>query len=203
MTYSSQIHSSSAIFNPEKLVRQIKQSQSRAIAIIEIIDRLISNGTTPISESREAFRREQPHQSAHMLHSIKGSISNIGGMRVVEVIEDLEGYLEKSAPSKHIINTLFDCLIREYDILLAEAKKWLKHQRSQLMSKSALKAARDEALVCQFKQHLENNNLKACDIFHELQDILKSSLSDVDFQGLDTFMHKLEFDKALQSIESV
>ncbi len=205
MTYSSSLQNSGslAVFNPEKLIKQIKQSQPRATAIIEIVDSLISKGRSPVNEARQALYREQPHQAAHMLHSIKGSINIIGGIRVVELIESLEDNLDSPATNTRVLEHLFDALDKNYQLFLLEAGTWLASQRDQMMSKSALIAAKQKAQVTQFKVHLENNNFKACDTFLELQDLLEESLSPDDFEGLSGFIHTLEFDKALQCIEGM
>lgn len=194
---------SSAAFNPERLNRHIKQCHSRAVAIIEIVDQLLNKGEHPISEARQAFRRRQPHQASHMLHSLRGSINNIGAIRVVSIAHDLEKHLDCIKPNHELIEGLFDAINREYVIFLKEAEKWLNHQRSQLTSAAALKLAEDKAKVVQLKYYLESNNLKAHDVFQSLQDRLQSSLSTEDFLHLNSSINQLEFDKALSCIQTL
>lgn len=203
MTYSSsqQLTGSLSVFNPYKLTKHMEHNHSRAAAIIEIMDRLISETTTPIENARGALRREQPHQASHMLHALRCSIGNIGGARVTNIIEDLEVYLDCYINNKEQVSVLLDSLEREYLELLNQAECWVEQQRDRFSCIKTLKKDKEQAQINQLKSHLRNNNLKACDSFGELHQYFQSSLTPTVLTQLNNHIYDLQFDKALQCLD--
>lgn len=189
-----------AIFDPRKLEEHIARSESRALAILDIVQRLVTAGLTPVEETRAAIGRGQYHQAAHMLHTLNGSIANLGGRRVCEVAGELELLLDQDAKDL-VVREMLNCLEREFTQMLKSAETWLLGQRRNL-DPDRLRPAAWELRLQELAACLRENNLKAFDLFEELQQQLQNQMPPADFLGFRTALQSLDFDSALLCIQN-
>jgi HPt (histidine-containing phosphotransfer) domain-containing protein len=189
-----------AVFDPRKLEEHIARSESRALAILDIVQRLVSAGQAPVEETRAAITRGQFHQAIHMLHTLNGSIANLGGRRVCEVAGDLESLLEQEI-NDPVVNERLNRLEGEFARLLASAEVWLLSQRRRfdldLQRPAAWELRLRELTTC-----LRENNLKAFDLFDELKQHLQRQMPPEEFLGFGSALQSLDFDSALRCIQN-
>lgn len=186
------------VFDPRKLEEHIAKSASRAMAIFDIVERLVSTGVAPITETRAAFARDQHHQAAHMLHTLRGSVANLGGQRVCELAGELEDLLDRGA-NITAIHELLNCLEREFVLLLKNAELWLNTQRRSL-DPNLQRPRGWELRLQQLRECLQENNLKALDLFEELQFQLQHQMGPEEFSGFREALQTLDFPNALLRI---
>lgn len=188
------------IFDPRKLEEHIARSESRALAILDIVQRLVAAGQAPVDETRAAIGRGQLHQAAHMLHTLNGSVANLGGRRVCEVASELELLLDRGTNSQ-VVTEMLNCLEREFAQMLKSAEAWLLSQQHTL-DLDRLRPAAWERRLKELTACLQENNLKAFDLFDELKHQLQSQMPPEDFLGFRTALQSLDFDSALHCIQS-
>lgn len=188
------------IFSPHRLNRHIMANHSRALAVFDIVSHLISEGCAPIDKARTALARNQPYQAAHLLHNLKASSGNLGGQRVCEAIGELEPYIESSA-SLPIIDTLIDKLEQELQLFLKAADKWLSEQQLAQYALYGKPQALSERQLLELIQCLEENDLKALDVFSEMADTFQVWFAADDYDQLNMAINDLNFPLALQYME--
>jgi|GEM_PF-3544758 HPt (histidine-containing phosphotransfer) domain-containing protein len=189
-----------SIFDPSKLEEHIARSESRALAILDIVERLVAAGPAPIVEARAAIERDQHHQAAHMLHTLVGSIANLGGRRVCEVASELEQMLDQEVHAAAIPEML-NCLEREFGHFLKSATNWLQ-TRKRALNVNLQRPAAWELRLQELRDCLAENNLKAFDLFDELQQQLQRQMPEAEFLDFRTAMQTLDFGSALHCIQS-
>lgn len=180
------------VFDPLRLTKMLDADVRRASSVISILNNVISNGTTPINEARNAFKRKQPAQAAHVVHNLKGCVLNLGGMRVFEVACVLEPKLEAGVDSDEA-NKLLDQLEYELNAYLAEIKLWITQNYSAFREPIKTENAQLELL----KQYLLDCNILACDIFDELRPALQQHLTARDYSALSKAMEAMNFAQAM------
>jgi hypothetical protein len=191
--------SGNPVFDSQKLDDLLCKNPSRATATIEIVQQLIVTETLPIDDIRAACKRGQLHQASHMLNTLQGSISNLGGHRVCEVAAELAIFLEKDANTL-VTSEMLNCLAREYALFISAAKSWLdKLDRRSLNSIFEEKVL--ELQLQEFKSRLLENNLKAFDLYDGLQQNLKQHMKPEFFAELSDALQTLDFHHALECIE--
>lgn len=183
------------IFEPSKLEHHISRSESRARAILDIVQNLIDAGQSPVREIRAAIQRAQYHQAAHMLHTLRGSVANLGGQRVCELAGDLEELLDKEDKFDPV-EPLLEHLEREFALFLGDASQWLEQQRSRYALQTHNPRRREERLRL-FCDCLAENDLRAFDLFEELQQHLQAHMAPPDFLGFSAALQSLDFGAAL------
>lgn len=176
------------------------RSESRALAILDIVQRLVSAARAPVAEIRAAISRGQVHQAIHMLHTLNGSIANLGGRRVCEAAGRLESLLEREL-NDQTVSELLQVLDVEFTQLLASAEVWLLSQKCRFDLDSQRLAAWEMRLR-ELTTCLQENNLKAFDLFDELKQQLQRQMPPEDFLGFGTALHSLDFDSALRCIQN-
>jgi HPt (histidine-containing phosphotransfer) domain-containing protein len=191
---------SNTVFEPSRLEAHIAKSESRAGAVLQIVQHLLDSGTAPIGEIRAAIHRQQTHQAAHMLHTLYGSVANLGGCRVREVAEELERLLDREGPAR-VIEELLACLEREFELFLKSAQQWLERQQAQLDLQTRHNRAR-EARLLELCECLASNDLRAFDLFEELQTLLQSRMAEVDFTDCLAALQSLDFSLALGYVQT-
>jgi HPt (histidine-containing phosphotransfer) domain-containing protein len=188
------------VFDPRKLEEHIARSESRALAILDIVQRLVSAGLAPVDETRAAIGRGQHHQAAHMLHTLNGSIANLGGRRVCELASELELLLDQGA-NDLVLNEMLNCLEREFAHMLKSAEIWLQTQQ-RCLDLERQRPAAWELRLQELTTCLQENNLKAFDLFDELQQRLQSQMPPEAFLGFRVALQSLDFDNALHCIQN-
>ncbi len=189
-----------SVFDPRKLEEHITRSESRAVAILDIVQRLVDAGLKPVAEIRAVFHLGQHQQAAHRLRTLCGSVANLGGRRVCEVAEELEQLLEREAANL-VIDELMNCLEREFNQFLKNAELWL-HARRRAFDVSGNRPKTWELRLQQLLECLRQNNLQAFDLFEELEMQLRQLLPPTDFLDLYQALQALDFPTALRVIET-
>lgn len=184
------------VFNADKLEKHVHNSPSRALAIFDIVTRFISKGAQPIQEARQAIARKQPIQAAHTFHTLKGSVANLGGMRVWDLANELEHLLEFE-PNNPSIAGFIDCAERELLQFLTAAERWLEEQKQRHIEHSPLTVQNITDSLFELTQLLQESNLKAIDCFMILQSHIREELQDEYYQNLYNAVMSLNFNDAL------
>ncbi|MCR6651897.1 MAG: Hpt domain-containing protein [Cellvibrionaceae bacterium] len=197
--FNLSLMSVNTVFEPSRLEGHIAKSESRAGAILQIVQHLVDSGDTPIHEVRAAIRRQQNHQAAHMLHTLNGSVANLGGCRVCELAAELERLLDRDGPLL-VIEDLVTCLEREFQLFLKSASQWLERQQAQ--RNLQLHHRSREARLTELCECLADNDLRAFDLFDELQTLLQSRMAEVDFTDFRAALHSLNFSIALGYVQT-
>lgn len=198
--FNLSLTSVNTVFEPSRLEGHIAKSESRASAILQIVQHLVDSGDAPIHEVRAAIRRQQHHQAAHMLHTLNGSVANLGGCRVCELAAELERLLDRDGPPL-VIEDLLACLEREFQLFLKSAGQWLERQQAQRNQPLRHNRAR-EARLTELCECLAGNDLRAFDLFDELQTLLQSRMAEVDFTDFRAALHSLNFSIALGYVQT-
>lgn len=189
------LNAPSTIFEPSRLEGHIARSASRASAILEIVQNLVDAGDDPIREARSAINRNQNHQAAHMLHTLYGSVANLGGCRVCELAGELEHLLDQDA-SPLLIEELMTCLEREFQLFLGSAQQWLRQQLALHDPQHKRHQAREQQLQ-ELCECLAGNDLRAFDLCEELQNHLQSNMAAQDYAAFRSALQALNFSLAL------
>ena len=187
-----------SIFDTDRMTKMLAADAGRAPALLGILTNVLANGSTPISEARKAFLRKQPAQAAHVIHNLKGCISNLGGQRVFQVANILEPKLEAGVDENEV-NQLLDQLDYELSAYLKAARTWLNgnyapHQQVTPASHSQLQL---------LKQYLLDCNFLACDVFEALRPTLKNMLPTEEYLALNKAMDAMNFTQAIAHLACV
>lgn len=185
----------STIFEPSKLEHHIARSDSRARAIMEIVQNLVDAGNAPIQEMRAAIQRSQYHQAAHMLHTLRGSVANLGGQRVCELTMELEQLLD-AGETTNLVTQLLDWLDQEFSLFLGDASEWLERQKEKYALQTQHPRRLQERMQL-LSDCLAENDLRAFDLFEELERHLQKQMAAPDFLAFSAALQSLEFGKAL------
>lgn len=183
------------VFSPHRLLRHMGAQSSRAVAILDIVRGMISRGRAPIEQARAAIELGHLSAAAQEFHHLKGSVANLGAMRVYELADELECGLRADADPV-IIEQLITCLEREFDRFVSEALQWLKREEARFLpTVNAKPSTEDEKLVA-LALSLEEHNFNACELFEQLRPNLKKALTSKDFDALEGAISELAFDQA-------
>lgn len=185
----------STVFEPSRLENHIARNASRANAILEIVQHLVDAGDIPIREARAAINRSQNHQAAHMLHTLYGSVANLGGSRVCELAGELERLLDSDA-SPQLIEELMVCLEREFQRFLGSARQWLQQQLVLRDPRQHQNQLREQQLQ-ELCECLAGNDLRAFELCEELRSHLQSHMAAQDFAEFHDALQSLNFSLAL------
>lgn len=183
------------VFEPSRLEGHIAKNASRASAILDIVQNLVSAGDAPIREARAAINRCQNHQAAHMLHTLYGSVANLGGCRVCELAGELEQLLDRDA-SPQLIEELMMCLEREFQLFLGRAEQWLCQQLALHDPQQREHRVRERQLQ-ELCECLAGNDLRAFELCEELQAHLQASMAEEDYADFRVALQSLNFSLAL------
>jgi HPt (histidine-containing phosphotransfer) domain-containing protein len=191
---------SCTIFEPSRLEGHIARNASRASVILEIVQNLVNAGDAPIREVRAAINRSQNHQAAHMLHTLYGSVANLGGCRVYELAGEIERLLDRDA-SPQLIEELMTFLEREFQLFLVSAEQWLGQQRKQHDPQQRQDRGCNKQLqrLCEC---LAGNDLRAFELCDELQVHLQASMAEQDYADFRHALQSLNFSLALGYAQS-
>jgi HPt (histidine-containing phosphotransfer) domain-containing protein len=189
------------VFEPSRLEVHIAKSESRAGAVLQIVQDLVGAGDTPIREARAAIRRQQNHQAAHMLHTLNGSVANLGGRRVCELAGELEMLLDRDG-APQLIDQLMGCLEREFQHFLKSASQWLELQQAQFELPGRRSRAREERMM-ELCECLAGNDLRAFDLFDELYAHLEARMVAEDFSAFRAALQTLNFSLALGYVQTI
>ncbi len=188
------------VFEPSRLEVHIAKSESRASAVLQIVRDLVAAGNTPIREARAAIRRQQSHQAAHMLHTLSGSVANLGGRRVCELAEELGLLLDRDG-APQLIDQLMACLDRELQHFLKCASQWLELQQAQFERPGRRSRACEERML-ELCECLAGNDLHAFDLFDELHSHLQACMAEEDFAAFRAALQSLNFSLALGYVQT-
>lgn len=185
-------------FNPRAVERQIVKNHSRALAIFDILEKVIHRGTAPVKEVRQAIQEGHPDKASFALHKLKNSLGNFGGMRVWDVASDIEELL-KTSPQDPAIDSLLYSLERELVLFFEKAAQWLQQQK-QLKKEPSKTSLQDEQLMNLLKQ-LSEFNLSALESYEVLADYLKNHIAPEIIIEIEMTLSDLAFDKTVTLIE--
>jgi len=192
-----------SVFNPEKILKQFDQSHSRAIAVIEVMEQFIEKGHQPIVEARRALKNGYPEQAAHLFHSLKVSVGNLGGMRVFELAENLENSLKYTKSSINLTNAQLEAIEKEYSLFLDEANIWLKKQKTTTSIQKDVKLESNMEKKRQLEVFLAENNLRATDLAEELAGFLTEALTPESYKSLKSSIEQLDFAQAILCLKKI
>ena len=190
----------STIFEPSRLENHIAHSASRADAVLGIVRNLVDAGDSPIREARAAINRSQNHQAAHMLHTLYGSVANLGGCRVCDLAGELERLLDRDA-SPLLIEELMVCLEREFQLFLDSAQQWLQQLLAKHDPHGRQHHEREQRLQ-ELCDCLAGNDLRAFELHDELEAHLRSSMKERDYLDFRDALQSLNFNRALGFAQS-
>lgn len=188
------------VFEPSRLEVHIAKSESRASAVLQIVQDLVVAGDAPIREARAAIRRQQNHQAAHIFHTLNGSVANLGGRRVCELAEELELLLDQDG-APQLIDQVIACLERELQHFLKCASQWLELQQVQFEQLGRRSRACDERML-ELCECLAGNDLRAFDLFDELHSHLQARMAEQDFAEFRVALQSLNFSLALGYVQT-
>lgn len=189
-----------SVFDPQRVEKQIAKSQSRAIAILDILAQLINRGTRPINEARDALQGGQPRQAAFVVHNLNNSLGNFGGMRVCDVAADIEYFLESDCDNGNI-NALFDVLEIELTRFFSHAEVWLISQKKLMQNAFNLTVQSIDQQLAEFQVQLNDADLSALENFERLQSYFTEQLPSKQLRLLDQLIKRLDFASALKIIQ--
>lgn len=185
------------IFCPKRLLRHMEARGSRAVAVMEVVQSIITRGRTPIDQARSAINQGQLPCAAQTFHHLKGCVANLGGMRVYELADQLERGLDQDV-DPIMIEQLISCIEREFDAFIGEARKWLQQEEALLLPNFDADRSTEDQKLAELVVSLKENNFNACEIFEQMHFNLKRTLPNSDFKALNLAISELAFERALE-----
>ena len=189
-----------SVFNPEKLLRHLKDHSHRSTEVLTVVKKIIDDGIQPIEHARQALRRQQPYQAIHQLHTLRGSVANLGATRVCLGAENIEQHIELKPEDHEYPLGLLVHLQQEFQFFLEEAEHWLNAQIRQQKEKHGHQSDIDPQQLQSLFHYLKEHNLKACDVFDEMHNAFQSRFDDESFKLLVRNISNLKFSDALTQL---
>ncbi|TAK92036.1 MAG: response regulator [Burkholderiaceae bacterium] len=109
-----------------QLLALIDVNPGNRAVIIDLIQMMVERGLDPLNAAHAAWQNEKSVDAAKICHALRGEIGNLGAVRFVQTMLDLEHALRDNAASA--TPPLFDRAEKELRAVLGEASLWLKTQ---------------------------------------------------------------------------
>lgn len=186
-----------AIFDPSQLMQLTERDSTYLGTVNGMIKSTIDHSSVKFTEIETAFNKGDAIETAKLLHTMRGSLGTLGAQRFAEHAKDLE--LAIKSESKNM-NILFEQLKIEYALMIDAATDWLANFEEPEEKTDGVDA---ESRLNEFKQLLQERNLRACDEYSRLTNYFKSKLTGRNFLQLDSAIQTLAFDEALNIVNSI
>ena len=191
----------SVLFAPEKLLSIVRGRPRRLRDILDMIDQFIARDMTPLQEARRLLAQHNFTEAARLFHNVKGSVGNLGAQPLWAEAQAIEYAIREGDGST--LNNLLVRLESCWQATLEAARAW-----RDAHSDYWLEAVDDSGPTCidsmvfdQFRQHLQEQDLRACDEYQQLLPALRKQLPPQNLRELQSAMQVLDFPKALQVIK--
>lgn len=188
------------VFNPNKVEHQIRANPTRALAINEIVDRLINQGSLPLTNATKAMHQGRPTQAIQIIRQLKHSVINFGAMRVCDIATDIEELLANS-PFDDTFDLFMEAFESELALFLQQARTWREQQLAEFSNQLHQAKQNQRQHLQQLLTLLHDHNMRALDIYESLRDSLSDNIAEAYLMQIDECLVKLEFDEALQLLQ--
>ncbi len=184
------------IFNPEKLLRHVKGNAQRYGSIVQMIKNVIDRGTAPLDDAVAALAQGKIDDARRIFHTLKGSMGNIGAMRVWHAAHQLEVAAGKDTAPK-AQEDMLDELRATLAEMLPLAREWLHNQVTFMEeNRGRLNADALRGEVEKFYAFLKDNDMQAFDSYDALRTDLNEHFSNGERAQLDQALQNLRFAEA-------
>lgn len=190
-----------SVFNPRKVETQIKRSATRAGAIIKVVEKLLAAGDAPVLQARYCLETAHGQEVLIHLNRLKGCVSNFGGIRTCEIIEEIEILLLERTEHP-ALSSMFDILALEFSRFLHAAESWLVSQKTQLLPREAPSHAVFSIRFLQWQSELDDADFQALASYQNLRAELTNLLPTEVCSDLHEAMQQLDFATALEILRS-
>ena len=191
----------STLFAPEKLLSMVRGKPRRLRDILDMIDHFIARDLAPLQEGRNLLAQHNVTDAVRLFHNLKGSVGNLGAQQLWAEAQAIEHAIREGDGGA------FDNLLAQLEFCfaatLAAARAWRDtHRNYWLEATDDIEQANlDSKVFDQFRQHLQEQDLQACDEFQQLLPALRKQLPPQQVHELQSAIQALDFPKALQVIK--
>lgn len=197
------------VFNPERILKFVRGKPARENEVIEMIERVVSDGLTPLHEGTALIEQGHHEEAVRHFHTLKGTMGNFGADKVMQAAQALEQAIKQSGGVTMGSVTVFTPLLTQFEAatreMLEVAKCWLEQYYLAKPSASAETnvAVLDLKSLQMFKEQLSQSNIDAIDAYQQLKPALEAVLDMEHNKGLRDAMNDLRFDDALSFIRDL
>ncbi|MBI3229634.1 MAG: response regulator [Burkholderiales bacterium] len=155
----------------------------------------IQFGPSQITTAFNQWQEGHARIAAEILHSLRGTLGTLGAHKFAAASLTLEKAIKQE--NNAAVPQLFTQAQQALQLTVAAASAWLAQEES------AHEAPHEEAnfgetiQLAELKRFLQEQNMRAFDVYLPLKSILKKQLSAQQFLALDEAMKSLNFKKAL------
>ncbi|MFZ6644945.1 PAS domain S-box protein [Undibacterium sp. TJN25] len=116
------------VFDPGHLMAITKGKPQHTATMLGLVRKVVENGTTPVTEARQAWQEGRADDAARMLHTLRGMMGTLGAKRFANAALELEKTLPHEAAEK--LATMFGRVEQELDAAIEKARVWVEEQGS-------------------------------------------------------------------------
>ena len=168
-----------------------------------MIASVISRESAPLIDAQHAYMQGDKESARKQFHSLKGSLGNIGAMKVWDIVKDIEQAIIDDTPAP-AVEALIEDALHTYAEMLSEAHTWLAHQNLELNTEiKNLDGSGFAKALAELIALLEENNMQAFDIYEDLRGNIFEHLSDAEQALLEEKIQGFEFNLALDTLKKL
>ena len=109
----------------EPLLNIARGNPGHLASIAKLVRRMIDDGALQFEQARALWRAGAPHDSAKVLHSLRGGVGSVGAKRMAAASLALEQVLKQNDPPADYIERQFDTVGQELEAAVSAAQAWL------------------------------------------------------------------------------
>lgn len=178
-------------FDAEQITLLTTGDPAYADAIVDVLRKVISKGTTELKQARAAWREKRTDEAARMLHTMRGSIGSLGAKQFAEAALVLETAIHEG--KEHAVEPLFDKAIDALEAAIAAASDWISQHNTVLEGQAG---AFDADALARLETLLSEHDVAAIELYGKLRPGLVAHLQEQDMQALDRAIEDLDFSAA-------
>lgn len=190
-----------SVFNPDNLLRHVKGKGQRYNAVVEMIRSVLERSCQPVDEAMNALNDGNTDEARRIFHTLKGSMGNLGAMKLWSVAHQLEVATTESADPATLLPLMAELrhAMEEMQVL---AQQWLANQKTDPENHPHEKIPEDihsadwQKDLEQLRALLAQNDLHAFDIYETLRPGLNRQLPVATYRQLDQAVQNLRFAEA-------
>ncbi|MEY4588353.1 MAG: hypothetical protein RL497_429 [Pseudomonadota bacterium] len=178
------------LFYPERLLQHITQ-QAQSDGVVKGIEQLIANSETLQNKLINKIETADFNAAAKILHSQKGAWGNLGAAPLYRQLCSLEVLANEHRLNLHCRQ--WQAYSQLFIQTRKEAEDWLAQHQLTQPTETSTELNCDAITLESFLLQLSGQNLRACDSYTQLKNVLSRNMSEHDAAQLDNAMNNLDF----------
>lgn len=195
------------VFKPDNLLRHVRGNDQRYNAVVGMIRSVMERGCQPVDDAMNALNNGNTDEARRIFHTLKGSMGNLGAMKVWDVAHRLELATNQRAFLPDLL-PLMEELRHTMENMLTAAQQWLAGPLSVPEEYPHENIPADphsadwQKDLEQLRALLAQNDLHAFDIYETLRPGLNRQLPVATYRQLDQAVQNLRFNEAETILEN-